>query len=98
MVYTFPTQIAKTYEDKHLIILTLQCSTENELLDSQIDLARDMAKNILQQTGATVSATSTALWYRTHGDGIVWLTAEVEDAEDDAQDADTELDEADVET
>lgn len=81
MTQTFSTLIEKTYEDKHLIVLTLQCSTENELLDSQIDLARDMAKNILQQTGATVSATSTAFRYRTQGDGVVRLTAEVEDAE-----------------
>ncbi len=79
MTQTFSTLIDKTYEDKNLIVITLQCSTENELLDSQIDLARDMAKNILQQTGANVSATSTALRYRTHADGTVRQTITVED-------------------
>lgn len=79
----FPTLIDKTYEDKNLIVLTLQCSTD--LLDSQIDLARDMAKNILQQTGAEVTATSTVLHYRTEAEGVVKINVEVEETEQDTE-------------
>ena len=84
----FPTLIDKTYEDKNLIVLTLQCSTD--LLDSQIDLARDMAKNILQQTGAEVTATSTALHYRTQAEGVVKINVEIEETEVEEPDTESE--------
>lgn len=52
------TLISKVRDGEQAIVLTLLARNENgeSLLDSQLELALNMAKNVVQMTGATVNA------------------------------------------
>lgn len=57
------TLISKVRDGEQAIVLTLLARNENgeSLLDSQLELALNMAKNVIQMTGADVSASGSII-------------------------------------
>ena len=55
--------ISKVRDGEQAIVLTLLARNENgeSLLDSQLELALNMAKNVIQMTGATVNASGSII-------------------------------------